>query len=57
MLWGYDVSLEGNVFEDVLYLSVAGDQRSACFDKLSMRLFSMPWRFFLILSLSKDARH
>jgi hypothetical protein len=31
------------------------DRRSACFDRLSMRFFSMPRRFYLILSLSKDA--
>jgi len=33
------------------------DKRTACFDKLSMRFFSMPRRLNLILSLSKDARY
>ncbi len=31
------------------------DRRCACFDKLSMRIFLMPYTIFLSLSLSKAA--
>jgi hypothetical protein len=30
------------------------DQRRACFDKLSMRIFFLPLRLSLVLNLSKD---